>query len=92
MQGLSTREGQLASLESSQLKDYAKRWVSSSDASNAENQSVSESMRIIASDGISSAENYSARDGKSTDTHTNLGIGAGGLRTKRFYRCRERLS
>jgi hypothetical protein len=79
MQGLSTREGQLASIESSQLKDYAKRWFSSSDASNAENQSVSESMRIVASDGISSSENYSARDSKSTDTHTNLGIGTGGL-------------
>jgi hypothetical protein len=55
MQGLSTREGQLASLESSQLQDYTKRWFSSSDASNAENQSVAESMRIVGSEETSSA-------------------------------------
>jgi conjugal transfer mating pair stabilization protein TraG len=77
LQSLNQRESSLASLEQSQFQDYAQRWLQSHDASSANNQTIIDSMRAVASDSFNSSENFSARESKSNHTSTKLDSSAG---------------
>ena len=49
MTGLNERSGKLASLESTQMQDYAQRWLSNHDVNDAGSERLSDAMRVVAS-------------------------------------------
>jgi conjugal transfer mating pair stabilization protein TraG len=74
MDSLSQRSNYLDSLEQSQMQDYAKRWLESSDASSSSNNRLAESMRQVANYSHTDQQGYSSRDNKSVDTHSGIDV------------------
>lgn len=76
MDALTTRKGELASAEQSNLQDISKRWLSSEDATRLENSRVANAASMVSSGGVNLSDNYNDRTTKSTDTHSSLDMNA----------------
>ena len=76
MDALTTRKGELASAEQSNLQDISKRWLSSEDATRLENSRIANAASMVASGGVNLSDNYNDRTTKSTDTHSSLDMNA----------------
>ena len=76
MDALTTRKGELASAEQSNLQDISKRWLSSQDATRLENSRIANAASMVASGGLNLSDNYNGRTTKSTDTHSSLDMNA----------------
>lgn len=74
MTSLNQRKANVDSLEQAQLQDYASRWLSSSDVTDAANVRIANDMRIVSGEGYNSQEGFSDRTTKGTETHSGLNV------------------